>query len=93
MSIEWHVYKGGASSADGRFEIDEVAGGWQAADYQRDMVGESPLLGSFDEAVSWCEMRVLAPADVIDDCQPHFVVIEGVDGVREVIRRTDAPSF
>lgn len=93
MSIQWQVYQGGASSADGRFEIEESAGGWQAVRTEGGLTITSPVFGSIEECQGWCEMFILTPADDFDRVQPDVVVVEGVDGERQVISKAEAPEF
>lgn len=89
--IQWHEFPGGAQSHCGRFEIESVAGGWQATRTEGQSRITSPTFGSMEEAKDWCGMFVRTPADDLDVLPD--VVIETIDGQTVILTATEAPEF
>lgn len=89
--IQWHEWGDGAQSADGTFEVESVAGGWQATRTEGQSRATSPVFGSMEEAKGWCGMFVRTPADDLD-VMPD-VLIETVDGQTIILPATEAPRF
>ena len=86
--IQWHEFGGSMQSHCGRFEIEEVLGGWRAEDVGKSsMLSRSPLLESVEAAKGWCEMRVQTEQVVPD------VLIETIDGHTVILPATEAPEF
>lgn len=95
MSIQWQDLGVVQRTEDGMYEVEEGGPGqWRGIDNH---AREQSDLMDLHLALAWCEDRIAARAIGLqlagEDCQPDFVVIEGVDGVREVIRKADAPTF